>query len=90
MCGRQGLLTLYTPYRLEPWDIDHQVIRGISEVCCLTHTMGDIKGSRAIILHIKIEKYGIRSNLLPQKPSEIALGDGISRHLGGVLGIVFN
>ena len=29
-------------------------------------------------------------DLLPQKPSEIALGNGISRHLGGVLGIVFN
>jgi hypothetical protein len=29
-------------------------------------------------------------HLLPQKPSEIALGNGISRHLGGVLGIVFN
>ena len=28
--------------------------------------------------------------LLPEKPSEIAIDNGISRRIGGVLGIVFN
>ena len=29
-------------------------------------------------------------HLLPGKPSEIAIDNGISRRIGGVLGIVFN
>lgn len=29
-------------------------------------------------------------DLLPRKPSEIAIDNGISRRIGGVLGIVFN
>ena len=37
-----------------------------------------------------LSKFSSYFYLLPQKPSEIALGNGISRHLGGVLGIVFN
>ena len=31
-----------------------------------------------VILHIRFEKYGIRGNLLPQKPSEIASTSDIS------------
>ena len=42
-----------------------------------------------VILH-RFEKYGIRSNLLPQKPSEIASDQSVSSSKGGVLGIVFN
>ena len=38
-----------------------------------------------------VGKGGHRDNyLLPWKPSEIAIDNGISRRIGGVLGIVFN
>ena len=43
-----------------------------------------------VTLPIRFEKYGIRSNLLPQKPSEIASDQSVSSSKGGVLGIVFN
>ena len=36
----------------------------------------------------EVEK--IVGDLLPKKPTEIAIDDGISRRIGGVLGIVFN